>query len=61
MIARDKLTDQQVADALFEIDWSKAPSGAEEAVLELHWLDRNGNKFAWDLFGYFERHKGETK
>jgi hypothetical protein len=61
MIVRDKLTAQQVADALFEIDWSKAPSGAEEAVLELHWLDRNGNKFEWDLFGYFERHKGETK
>ena len=60
MIVRDKLTDQQVADALFEIDWSKAPSGAEEAVLELHWLDRNGDKFAWNLFGYFERHKGET-
>ena len=61
MIVRDKLTDQQVADALFEIDWSKAPRGAEEAVLELHWLDRNGNKFAWDLFGYFERNTGEKK
>jgi hypothetical protein len=44
-----------------EIDWSKAPRGAEEAVLELHWLDRNGNKFAWDLFGYFERNTGEKK
>ena len=61
MIVRDKLTAQQVADALFEIDWSKAPRGAEEAVLELHWLDRNGNKFAWDMFGHFERNTGEKK
>jgi hypothetical protein len=61
MIVRDKLTDQQVADALFEIDWSKAPSGAEEAVLELHWLDRNGDKFAWDMFGHFERNTGDNK
>ena len=61
MIVRDKLTDQQVADTLFEIDWSKAPRGAEEAVLELHWLDRNGDKFAWDMFGHFERNTGEKK
>ena len=61
MIVRDKLTDQQVADALFEIDWSKAPRGAEEAVLELHWLDRNGDKFAWDMFGHFERNIGDKK
>lgn len=59
MIVRDKLTSQQIADALFEIDWSKAPQGAEEAVLELHWLDRNGDKFAWDMFGHFERNTGD--
>lgn len=45
----------------FEIDWSKAPRGAEEAVLELHWLDRNGDKFAWDMFGHFERNTGDKK
>ena len=61
MIVGDKLTAQQVADALFEIDWSKAPRGAEEAVLELHWLDRNGDKFAWDIFGHFERIIGDNK
>jgi hypothetical protein len=53
--------EKQIPSIEFEPDWGKAPRGAEEAVLELHWLDRNGNKFAWDLFGYFERHKGETK
>jgi hypothetical protein len=52
----DRQTTQQ-----FEIDWSKAPRGAEEAVLELHWLDRNGDKFAWDMFGHFERNTGDNK
>jgi hypothetical protein len=61
MIVGDKLTSQQVADALFEINWSNAPRGAEEAVLELHWLDRNGDKIAWDMFGHFERNTGEKK
>jgi hypothetical protein len=45
----------------FEINWSNAPRGAEEAVLELHWLDRNGDKFAWDMFGHFERNTGDNK
>lgn len=28
----------------FEVDWSKAPEGAKNAVLEFWWLDINGNK-----------------
>ena len=30
--------------AQFEPDWSKAPEGAKNAVLEFWWLDINGNK-----------------
>ncbi len=35
----EKQTTQQ-----FEVDWSKAPEGAKNAVLEFWWLDINGNK-----------------
>ena len=38
-----------------EIDWSKAPRGAEEAILEIHWADRNGDKFGWDVIAQHVR------
>ena len=43
------------AKGQIEIDWSKAPRGAEEAILEIHWADRNGDKFGWDVIAQHVR------
>ena len=39
----------------FEVNWKIAPKGAEEAILEIHWLDRKGNKFGWDVIAQYDR------
>jgi hypothetical protein len=39
----------------FEVNWKIAPKGAEEAILEIHWLDRKGDKFGWDVIAQYDR------
>jgi hypothetical protein len=38
-----------------EIDWSKAPTAAKEAILEIHWLDHRSDKFGWDVIAQYDR------
>ena len=38
-----------------EIDWSKAPIAAKEAILEIHWLDHRSDKFGWDVIAQYDR------
>lgn len=39
----------------FEVNWKIAPKGAEEAILEIHWLDRKGDKFGWDVIAQYDK------